>query len=301
MMKKFKAHPLLVGTIPAFIFGFSFMFTKIGLKGFDSVYHLIALRFLFAAGSLWILKLLKVIKIDLKGRNITPILVLSVFQPVGYFTFETIGIKLTSSSQTGIMIAFIPVAVAVLAGIVIKEKTTLKQWGFISLSIAGVLLVNINNLTISGNAIGMIVLLVTVFVGSLYQVLARKHSNLFSPMEITYIMMWFGAIAFNIIAVIEKLIKGDISSYLTPLGDKVTLVALLYLGILSSVVAFLVLNYVLSKIEATKASILANLTTIVSIFAGVLIMKESFELVQYAGGIMILAGVWGTSKGSSKK
>lgn len=295
-MEKRKINPLIFGIIPSIIFGFSFMFTKIGLLSFDSVFHLIGIRFLFAAVALYLLKLVGLIKIDFRGRNIWPILVLSLFQPFGYFTFETIGIKLTSSSQAGIMIAFIPVVVTILAAVFLKEKTSMKQWAFILLSIGGILLVNINNLSIEGNILGMGVLFLTVFVAGVYQILARRNSNLFNPVEITYIMMWFGAIVFNAIACVEMMIKGDVTAYFEPLKNFQTLMAVSYLGILSSVVAFLVLNYILSKVEASRASVLANLTTIVSIVAGVVILGESFETIQYVGGALILIGVWGASR-----
>jgi len=164
------------------------------------------------------------------------------------------------------------------------------------MSIGGIMLVNINNLSVDGNLLGMFVLLLTVIVAGIYQILARKYSNLFNPIEITYIMMWFGAIIFNTIAVCEKVMDGNLLGYFEPLMNFDTVMAVAYLGILSSVVAFLILNYVLSQVEASRASVLANLTTIVSIIAGVLLLGESFVLIQYVGGALILIGVWGASR-----
>jgi len=69
----------------------------------------------------------------------------------------------------------------------------------------------------------------------------------------------------------------------------------LYLGILSSVVAYFLANYTLSKIEASRSAVFANISTIVSIVAGVVVLHESFQVYHVIGSIMILVGVWGTN------
>ena len=42
-------------------------------------------------------------------------LVVALFQPILYFIFETVGVDLTSASESGIVIALIPVVVATLS------------------------------------------------------------------------------------------------------------------------------------------------------------------------------------------
>jgi len=55
------------------------------------------------------------------------------------------------------------------------------------------------------------------------------------------------------------------------------------------------MNFILSKIEAAQSAVFANLTTIVSILAGVFIRGENFYWFQIVGGILIVIGVWGTN------
>ncbi len=295
-MAKIKIHPLFIGTIPSIIFGFSFMFTSSLLDSFNSGFHLLAHRFNFAVISMSLLVLTGVLKVRLRGKKITPILLLSIFQPFLYFIFETFGIKYASSSQAGIMVAFIPIAVVILATLFLKERPTATQLGFIVLSVAGVITVNSYGLSDSGSMTGIFFLLGAVISGASYTILSRKYSTDFTPVEITWIMMWAGAVVFNIIAVLEYRITETAISYFSPLTDPESLQGLLYLGVLSSVIAFFALNYVLSKIEASRATILTNLTTVVSIVAGVVILHETFTPIQIAGSIMIITGVWGTAK-----
>lgn len=291
-----KIHPMIIGIIPSIIFGFSFMFTRITLEKITDPFHLLGLRFGFAAIALTLCVALKVVRIDYRGKKVALLLILSAVQPIAYFIFETFGIARSTASQAGVMIAFVPVAVSLLAMLFLKERTNSKQVLFITLSILGVFIINSDVRFSSDNMIGNLLLLGAVGSAAVYQILSRKYSTNFTPIEITFVMMWVGAIVFTIIGMTRTLQYGGISDYFAPLLDLNILGALLYLGVLSSVIAFFFMNFVLSKVQATKAAILANLTTVVAIFAGVFILHEPFNLIKLAGSIMILIGVYGTTK-----
>lgn len=47
--------------------------------------------------------------------------------------------------------------------------------------------------------------------------------------------------------------------------------------------------------EASRSAVFANISTIVSIAAGVLVLHENFQLYHVIGSVMILVGVWGTN------
>jgi len=291
-----KINPMLIGIIPFFIFGLSFLFTKVALEQIGNVFHVLGLRMLLAALTLIILRAIGLIKVNFKGKSIKPLLLIALLQPILYFTFETIGIKHSTTSITGVMIAFIPIVVTILAVIFLKEKTNILQIGFIATSILGIILIN-SDLSISGdNFIGLLMLTGAVFTAAVYQILSRKASYEYSSIEITYVMMIVGAIFFNGIGLYTLLKEGILYTYFTPLLDINLLLPLLYLGVLSSVVAFFIINYVLSQVSATKAAILANLTTIVAILAGVIFLNESFAIIKVLGSLMILIGVYGTTK-----
>ena len=83
-------------------------------------------------------------------------------------------------------------------------------------------------------------------------------------------------------------------NYFAPLAHSQAIIPLLYLGILSSIVAFFMVNYTISKIPVSQSAVFANLCTIVSIAAGVLILKEDFFFYDFIGAVVILVGVWGT-------
>jgi len=281
----------------ALIFGLSFMFTKQALDTLPTML-LLSCRFVMAAILLTLLRILGVIKVSFKNKPLKQLLLLSFFQPIAYFIFETIGVKLTSSSEAGIMIALIPVVVTILAAIFLNEKTGRTQLIFIIASVSGVVFIGLmsGSTGSSSHFAGILSLFGAVMAGSIYSILSRKLSNNYTPVEITFVMMWTGAVVFSIVSAATGLIYGDLDKYITYLGSAGTLVPILYLGILSSVCAFFMLNYMLSKLPATNSVVFSNLTTVISIAAGVFVRHEAFHWYQLAGGIMIIIGVWGTNR-----
>ncbi len=294
-MKNEKMLPIFSGLVFTLIFGFSFMFSKIVLDLMTPI-EMIAYRFLIATLVLNLLKLLKIIKIDLKGKNIKVVLLASLGEPVMYFIFESLGLNLTSSFEAGLVISLIPVVTTVFSVIFLKEVLKGIQVLFILLSVSGVVFINLmkENLSLSGSFLGIIFLLVAVFASGFYNITSKKASTSFTPIEITYVMMHVGAITFNIILIINNLIKGTMNSYFTPLLSLKAIIPILYLAILSSIVAFFLVNYSISKMKVSQFAVLGNFTTIVSIFAGVFILKEDFLWYHIVGSVMILLGVWGT-------
>ena len=271
------------------------MFSKIGLKVMTPI-ELIAFRFLLAALAMTLLKVFGIIKVNLKGKSLRIVLLTSICEPVLYFLFESLGINMTSSSEAGLMIALIPVFVAIFSMIFLHERLTPIQLGFIFLSVGGVIFINMmkDSLSLSGNFLGIIFLFFAIISSSFYNIGSKKSSMDFTPVEITYVMMWIGAISFNTVLIVINLIKGNMRNYFAPLIHIQAIVPLLYLGILSSIVAFFMVNYTISKIPVSQSAVFANLCTIVSIFAGVIILKEDFFWYDFIGTIVILAGVWGT-------
>lgn len=293
-MKIKKYLPLMAGVTFSTIFGFTFMFTKEGLE-FVNIFHLLGFRFSLAAIAMTILKYIGLIKLEFKGKDLKSLLILATAQPGLYFIFETLGVNMTASSEAGLMISLIPVVVTIMAAIFLNERPTKKQLIFVILSVAGVIFITLmkGSTDVANNYLGMLVLMGAVIMGGIYNILSRKLSLDFTPVEITYMMVWYGTILFNIIAIIRY--EGSFVNYFQPLTEIKVLIPVFYLGILASVVAFFMMNYTLSRVQASQAAVFANLTTVVSIIAGVVFRGESFYWFQFVGAAMIIIGVWGTN------
>lgn len=302
-IKNNKLMPYLASTVSCTIFGLSFLFSKRALVSADP-FSLLSFRFLAAFLLLTILLFFKVIKVNYSNKPTGLLLLLGIMQPVIYFTFETFGLKYATSSQAGLIIALIPIVVTILSSVILNESPTLKQLLFIILSVSGVILIVLmgkgsshSNTTMAGIPF----LFCAVLSAAFFNILSRKISLHFTPIEITYFMMAMGAICFNVISLVLHINSGTLNSYFVPLSQKSFLISILYLGVLSSIIAFFLINFTLSKIEATKSTVFSNLSTIVSIFAGVIFQHDPFTVYHLIGSTMIILGVWGTISFGNKK
>jgi len=261
---------------------------------------LMFLRFALATAALALLGRLGLVKYRFRGKPFLPLALLCVFQPILYFTFETFGLREVASSTAGLIIGALPAAVAALSVPMLRERLSLRQAAGLALSIAGVILI-----VSSGEASGAVeggtkdslrgVLLVVgaLVSAAFYNVYSRRASVHYRPAETTLAMMASGAAFFGALAVVEGMTLGW-----STLFERATLASwgsVAYLGLLSSVVAFFLVNLSLSRLKASQASVFGTITTLVSLVAGVALRGESFGLREATGAVGIIAGVWLTN------
>lgn len=292
-MNNWKAY--LSGLCMAIIFGLTFLFTKKALINIAPMV-LLAYRFGTATIILSILLIFKIIKVNYKNKPIKGLVILSIFYPVISFVFETQGIKYVSISHAGIMVSLMPIFVMILGIIILKEIPNNKQKIFIGTSIIGVIFTMIfaKSTGENNNFIGTILLLVCVVSGSINNVLSRKYSKIFTPIEITYVMLIISSIFFASASLIQGILKGNMYNIIiAPLFETDSIIAILYLGIFASVIAFFAMNYMLANLQAVNVSIFNNLATLISILSGVIIAHESLYWYQIIGGVLIITSVIG--------
>lgn len=280
----------------ALITGLSFLFTKIAL-GTTNPLDLLAHRFTASFLGIMIPVSLKWVKLDLNKERIKKVIPLAIFYPLMFFGFQAFGLQYASSSEAGILLAVIPVFTLILASYFLKEQTTLMQKLSIVLSVTGVIYITIKKgSTFEFNNIkGIILLLLSALSFAGYSIKARGLTKDFSTAELSFIMNAFGFLLFNIAAIGNHLIHGNMQSFFLPLKEASFIIAVLYLGILSSLVTSLLTNYVLSKIEASKMSVFSNLGTVISIIAGAVFLKEKIFYYHIIGSILIVSGVIGAN------
>lgn len=276
----------------ALIFGLTFMFSKVVLDAITPM-ALIAYRFLWAIIGMETLRRLKIIRIRFDRRFIKPVVTVILFQPILYFLFEIYGLNLIASAEAGMMIALIPVFVAIFSALILNESPSLAQVGFILLSVAGILLIQLADLR-GGNLLGFGLMLLAVMSASAFNIASRSASKVLNPAEITYFMMLTGALTFNSFYLIQLVLENRLADYFLNLTLSTVLWPLLYLGFVASIGGFFLVNYALKHLPAHVSSIYANLATVVSLIAGAIVLDEVLVLNQYIGSIMILIGVYGT-------
>lgn len=276
------------------IFGFSFMFSKEALS-ITTPLVLLAVRFTVAFLILNLLVLTGRFKLNFRGKPIKWLLLLGVLQPVAYFLCETFGVDLLATSFVGVIVSLVPVMSLIFSGLILHEKVSVFQVFCVFCSVAGVVLTTLNQGSGSFNWLGFFLIFGAVCAAGMFNVLSRKISSDFSAFERTYLMFAVGCVTFIGVALLQS--RGNMQELVVkPLADLNFWVSILYLSAASSVGAFLMVNYSVTHLDIARATIFANITTIISILAGVLILKESFTINQIIGSLIIIASVYGVNR-----
>lgn len=288
---------MLAAGVAYCIFGLSYLFSKMALNIAEPMI-LLCVRFSVTFIVLNLLVGTKVLKLNLKGKNLLGPILLGILQPVLYFVFENYGLKYTTTSFTGIVSSISPIFTAIMGVVFLRERPNLKQWGCIGLSIAGVLMVSLGSGGGENTVAGCVCLLIAYFLGSFYSILVRKLSNDFSPVELTYIMFMVGFVFFVGMAFVQH--RGETIPMITDaLSHGQFVISCLYLGAAASVGAYMLANYALSRLPVTRATIFNSFSTIVSVSSGVILMHDPFTLTNAIAFAMILFGVYGVNKFAS--
>lgn len=268
------------------------MFTKQATE-VSSTFALLGWRFLIALVVMTSLVLLKAVKIDLKGKNLKTLILVALFCPCIYFIAETIGISNTTSSESGVVLACIPVASLIASTLILKKKPSKIQVTGILITLVGVIVTVLAvGMSSSLSPVGYMFLVVAVISYSLYCVFVDKAAE-FSGAEITFVMLIAGAILCVALALVEAISNGTVIALIQlPFVETTFLTAILYQGIGCSVIAFFMSNIAIGNIGVNRTSSFIGVATVVSILAGAVVLGETFTILQIAGAVVIIIGVY---------
>lgn len=298
-MQQLKQPKQLLGMAAALlanvIFGFSFLFSKIALQAAHPLV-ILAVRFTVAFAVLNLLLLTGRFRLRLGGKPLKRLILMGLAQPVCYYLLELYGISLCSSALSGVIIGLVPVAVILFSGAFLGEKPTVLQHVCTVVSLLGVGAISL----LSNNGqpsyfLGVVLLVGAVVSAAAFNLLSRSISAQFTAFERTYLMFLLGSVSFNAAAVL--VMRGRFFTGLAAAAVQPNFwLAIAYLAVVSSVAAFLLYNYSTTQISAVRSSSFSNIITIVSLLAGVFILKEPFSALQLLLCVPIILGVYGVNR-----
>ena len=267
-------------------FGGTFVATKVALRGFEPL--LIAfVRFAVAGAILWLVWRRRGEREAVTRRELGRLAVLGFVSLTVYFTFENLGIAHTSASDAAILIATVPIFVLIVNALTIRERSASGQWLGVALSFAGVVaLVALGGRGTGATLEGDLLVLSASLSGAVYTVMARRLLVTRSALFVTTFQSLFGALFMAPLAAIEAAAVG----VRTPTAAAAA--AVLYLALLGSVVAYLLLNYGLRFVAAGRAAAFTNVIPVIAVVAAFVVLGERFTTGQALAAIVVLAGVF---------
>ncbi|MCG8637791.1 MAG: EamA family transporter [Desulfobacterales bacterium] len=210
-----------------------------------------------------------------------------LLQPCLYYLLESNALKLTTSSQAGVISASVPVLVGLGAWLFLSERISVKTVVGLAISVAGVIILTLGGRDAApgdnpllGNSLEFGAMICAAGGMLILKILIRKYN----PWFLTGLQFLAGAVFFSpgirhITASPELFLQADV------------LLSVIFLGVFASVAAFGLYNWAMSQVPASKAAIFINLVPVVAVILGWTILGESFTPVQTAGAVMVAAGV----------
>lgn len=288
------------------IYGSSVFFTAQLTQSVD-VLDVLALRFLMSFVVLWLLKVTRIVKIEVgfgdlfkrdgRAQFMKSLLLAALFEPVLYMLFETVGISMSTGITTAVILSLTPISSCIVEEVVLKERSTGWQRFFLALGIVGVVYIAVNTNTSDGkdSVAGIIFLVLAVASGSLFAAFSRRSSLAFSAMERTYVTAAVGMVAFNLINIVRHLIRGDIAHYFDPYFNVDNMIGFVFLAVISTIVATGMNNYALSKLQISTLSAFGGVSTLTTVAVGVLFGNERLYMFHLIGLVLIVARMIGVS------
>lgn len=264
-------------TITAIIWGSGFVASAVALE-YYTPYQLMAGRFLIGAFILYLIfhKKLKGIKKKtiLKGAILGSILYVA-------FALQTVGLQFTTPSKNAFLTAINVVIVPFIAFLIYKRKTDIFELGGAVLAIIGVAFLSLQ-LSFEIN-LGDFLTVCCAFGFAFHIFYTSKFVKDEDPVLLTLVQMSVAAI----IAFIVVFSKGETTFSMEPAG----LYPLVYLGIFSTTIAFLLQTIAQKYISETKAAIILSTEAFWGMAFSVAILSEVLTLRMGIGAVLILSAI----------
>ncbi len=271
--------------------GASFIATKY-LLGELTPETIISMRLILAIALLLLIALIQKRDFTINLKSHSYIFILAVIA-VFHLWIQVTGLKFTTASNTGWIIGTAPIFMALLGLIFFKEKlNAIKILGVIIATVGLLLLVgkgNLTNIDLIKNK-GDLLVLSSSFTWGIYSMVNKKISLNYSPvMTILYLFIMMAIIIIPF-TVSESSIKSVVN--LSGVGW----IAILFLGLLCSGVAYVIWAYALREMESAKVGAYLYFEPFVTVITAWVFLREDITLLMILSGLIITAGVFLVNK-----
>ncbi len=229
-------------------------------------------------------------KIDIKFKPADYFLILTASFILGlHFLIQAIGLQYTSATNTAWLVATIPVFIAILSALFLKEKLSTPKIGGIALATFGViLLVSEGKLASLGwlHSVGDWIILSSSVTWATYTILTRNITRIYNPLAVSLSIL-----------IVPTLLLNAYSAYTTPITKILDLppniiIALIFLGVFCLGLAHWFWLEGLSRKGATEVGVYIFIEPVVTTIAAIPILNEQLTLFTILGAILIISGVY---------
>jgi drug/metabolite transporter (DMT)-like permease len=277
--------PLLVWLLLCVVWGSTWIFIKLGLEDLPPV-TFAATRFLAACLILLPVLIVLRIRIPLNRRLAPMLLITGTLQFAVNYGLLFWGEQYITSGLAAVLQATIPVFGLVLARIYVGEQITAIKVASILLGIAGVAAIFREQLVLNGELAfwGSMAVVVGALAAAYASVLTKAKGIEEHPAGLVFCQMLVGQIPLWVVGIAREgnpfLLNWTVRA----------LICVVFLAIVGSILAFWLYYWLLTKIDVTRAMMIAFVTPVVAVVVGSF-FGEKLERQSLFGGALVLASV----------
>ena len=278
---------LLLLTVVA-IWGLNFAVMKVAYKSFQPI-AFNACRFIITSITMAALMTFRSRAVCFERKDLKEILLLGFLINTVYQFLFVLGVDRTKAGNAGLILALVPIFAFLLGVLTHRESFSRRVVTGIILSFVGVAAIvglGASGFSLSGTWRGDVMMIAAAFLWGWYTAGSLPLLLKYGWLAITGWMMIAGA-ALLVPVSIPWLLKQNWSAI-----ESSAWIALAYSSLFSIVYAYCVWAYALVNIGVTHTSMFSNVTPIVALFGGWLLLGEHPTPAQILGVALVLTGVF---------
>ncbi|MBS7310681.1 MAG: DMT family transporter [Treponema sp.] len=269
--------------LTAAIWGFAFVVVKDSVDTIPPVY-MVSIRYTIAAVLLGFVLIPQFKKLNryywIHGA------VTGLMLALGYIT-QTIGCKYTTAGKNAFLTTIYVILIPLISWPLNKKRPHFVVFLSAVMALVGIGLLALRNEGgVLGFNVGDILTLICGLFYALHIIFTAKFSQDKNPVILTWIQFIVAAV-FS--WAVSPLIDGSFSVAL--LKSSRVIFSMLYLGIFSSLVAFLLQNICLKYMESSLASLFLSLESVFGVIFSTIFLRERMTLVMIIGCVLIFAAI----------
>lgn len=291
--KNYTYH--LVAILVVGIWGLTFISTKVLIGHGLSPQEIFLLRFLVAYVGIWFISPRKLFA-D-KWKDELWFVLGGITGGSFYFLTENMALEITLATNVAFIVCTAPLLTTILSLLIYKkEKATPALIGGSLLALVGVALVVYNgSFVLKISPLGDFLTLLAAFSWAFYSLIMRKMAHRYRTTFITRKIFFYG-----ILTILPAFLFRPWQFHAISLLQPAILLNLLFLGVLASLVCFVLWNVVLKQLGTVRASNYIYLNPLFTLVGSAVLLDEHLTVMALIGAVCILGGVYVAGRANNK-
>ena len=205
-----------------------------------------------------------------------------------YFLTENTALGITFASNVSLLICTAPIFTIILDHIIWKTPLRKSLLGGSLIALVGVAVVIINgNLEFKISPLGDFLTIVAAILWAIYSIIVRKLSRTYDTFFISRKVFFYG-----VVSVLPLFIASTSPAELSLLGRSAVWSNIMFLGIMASMLCYMMWNVSVKALGADKASNYIYVNPLVTIIASAIFLGEPLTVFTFIGAATIIGGVF---------